>query len=261
MNRTIVNLTVDLAAAALFLAMLGTGSILFFAMPPGTSRSLSLWGLSRHQWGDVHLWIAFAFLAVVLLHVCLHWQWVVSVVGKRLGLAGAGKGSLLRSGLPTFLIVAAVVGSFVWLTRASVQDITDPGRFDVCGPPAPAHKGGPTAVLSPGPDKLADDSRAPVSFWKDVYPVLEKACLSCHGPKRAKGGFRVDRRDDYFGKGSGEALIVPGDSSRSPLVAIVSGTRKDIARPEVHKLPEEAAALVRAWIDAGAHWPQSPDRE
>ena len=84
-SRTSVNLLVDLAAAALFLGMMATGYILWFTLPPGTNKSLSLWQLTRHEWGTVHAWISFGLIGALLLHLVLHWQWVVSVVRKRFG--------------------------------------------------------------------------------------------------------------------------------------------------------------------------------
>src|SRR5262249_15269426 len=91
-------------------------------------------------------------------------------------------------------------------------------------------------------------------FWKDVYPNLERSWLSCHGPKKQRGNFRVDRREDYFGKGGSTPLGVPGKSAESPLLAIVSGLRKDLPRAAVHRLTVVQVAILRAWIDAGAPW-------
>jgi hypothetical protein len=39
MNRSLLNLTVDLLAAACLLAMVATGYILRFPLPPGTNRT------------------------------------------------------------------------------------------------------------------------------------------------------------------------------------------------------------------------------
>ena len=33
---------------------------------------------------------------------------------------------------------------------------------------------------------------APISFTRDLAPVLVQQCQSCHGPKKAKGKYRVD---------------------------------------------------------------------
>jgi hypothetical protein len=246
MSRTAINLIVDLSATALFLGMSATGFVLAFVMPPGTNRTLILWGLTRHQWGSVHLCISFALLAVILLHVCLHWQWLVATIGKRLGLTSTRR-SLLRSLLPAVLVLAAVVSLFAWLTLSSVQEITDASRAGVCPTDTPVRQ-------QSSPDISTEKQRPVVTFWEDVYPVLQRACLSCHGPSRQAAHFRIDRREDYFGRDGRTAQVVPGDSTRSPLIAIVSGQRRDMAKADVHRLPDTDVALLRAWIDSGAEW-------
>ncbi len=251
MNRTGINLVVDLVAAALFLGMMATGYILGFALPPGTNKTWSLWTLTRHEWGTVHLWISFSFLGFVFLHFCLHWQWLVAVIRKRLRLPICPPGGLLRSGLATLLAVGGLLGLFCWATQSSVREITDPARFGVCPPAVADRQANP--VESPSRTVKQKD-RKPVEFWQDVYPILERACFSCHGPKRQKGGFRVDRREDFFGTEGKPALVVPGNSGRSPLVALVTGQRKDLPRPDVHRLSEKDIALLKAWIDTGAAW-------
>jgi len=52
MNKATLNLIIDVAAAILFLAMIVTGFILRFPLPPGTNKSLMLWSLTRHEWGN-----------------------------------------------------------------------------------------------------------------------------------------------------------------------------------------------------------------
>jgi hypothetical protein len=253
MNRTAVNFVVDLIAALLFLGMAATGYILWFALPPGTNKLLSLWGVTRHGWGTVHAWISFALLGALFLHVCLHWQWVVSVVRKRLRAASAAKGGLVRSGLATLLVVALLFGLFTLATQLGLREITNPQDLGVCLPDRPSgqQEGEAQAPASGVPER---EDRTSAGSWKDVYPILEKACLSCHGPMRQRGNFRVDRPADFLGTGDRAALIVPGNSAQSPLIAIVSGQRRDIPRPDVHQLSEREVARLRAWIDAGAEW-------
>jgi hypothetical protein len=96
------------------------------------------------------------------------------------------------------------------------------------------------------------------SEWEDAYLVLETSCLPCHSSQRAQGGFRIDRREDYFRK-NGEALVVPGCAAESPLISIVSGQRTDMPMAASHRLPESKVTVLRQWIDAGADWPEARD--
>jgi mono/diheme cytochrome c family protein len=255
MKRTLVNLLIELSAALLFLAMLATGFVLRFTLPPGTNRALSLWGLTRHQWGGIHFWISGALLAVLLVHQALHWQWVVTVVGKQLGLATSPQKSNLRSGAVAALAVAAAFSVFAWASYRGVRELEAPCCDE-------HERAAVPQVARPTERRDATENVKPkVDFWKDVYPIFKASCISCHGPKRAAGAFRADRREDFFRPDSGKPLVVPGDSSASPLTAILSGARKDIAWPDRHRLPEKQLAVVKGWIDAGAPWPDRPEEK
>jgi membrane associated rhomboid family serine protease len=68
-----------------FCAMGGTGLLLAFRLPPGSrgGRGLSAWGLSRHEWGDWHTWLSYAFLALIFAHLALHWRWFWQVAARK----------------------------------------------------------------------------------------------------------------------------------------------------------------------------------
>ncbi len=124
MKRSILNIIIDALAAAVMLGMIATGIIIRFTLPPGSGRVLGVWGLTRHQWGDLHFWVALAAVAIVVLHLALHWTWVVSVV--RRSIVGVGQGlptSRLRvlAAVATVLIVCAAVAGFWWTSVQSVQ--------------------------------------------------------------------------------------------------------------------------------------------
>src|SRR5688572_18477064 len=85
MKRTSLNLLIDVLAALFFLGMIATGYVLHYPLPPGTNKSLSLWGLTRHQWGEVHTWISLALLSSLVIHVALHWPWIVGMVRRQFG--------------------------------------------------------------------------------------------------------------------------------------------------------------------------------
>jgi mono/diheme cytochrome c family protein len=244
MKRTTVNVFIDLLAAFLFVGMVVTGYLLYFTLPPGTNKTLSLWSLSRHQWGQVHFWISLGLLAVLLVHIALHWQWVLAIAAQRLGLAKNPSHRPIWTGVITLLALVTVLVLFAWVAEVSVVEREDPD----C-PPDEAPDGARIPSARPGTQ---------ASFWKEVYPILETSCLRCHGPNRSQGGFRVDRREDYFGKSGKPAFVVPGKSTESPLIDIVLGRRTDMAMAASHTLTEEDVAILRAWIDSGADWPESP---
>ncbi len=63
----------DVATALVFSAMVGSGTLLAMVLPP---RGGGTWlGWTRHEWGDVHLWLGIALFALVVLHLVQHRQW------------------------------------------------------------------------------------------------------------------------------------------------------------------------------------------
>ena len=80
------NFWTDVVLFSQMLALLVTGVILKYGLPPGSGRGhgwgrhhggpRELLGLRRHEWGDVHFWIAVSLVAVLLLHLALHWGWI-----------------------------------------------------------------------------------------------------------------------------------------------------------------------------------------
>lgn len=54
-----------------------------FLLPPGSGRWQTIWGMDRHEWGTFHFWIAVIFMAILVVHLILHFPWIVSVVKGR----------------------------------------------------------------------------------------------------------------------------------------------------------------------------------
>ncbi|UOA10227.1 DUF4405 domain-containing protein [Methylobacter sp. S3L5C] len=256
MNRTFANIIIDIIAAFLLLGMIATGYILRFPLPPGSNKMLSLWGYTRHQWGDGHFWISLGLLIVLISHLVLHWNWIVTVIGKRCHLLQTAHPSLIRSGILTGGIVVFLIALFAWAAENSVKEIAGPMRGKHLG-----HNGNTDPVnesLAASPISNSVDQQA-IGFWKDVYPIFENNCLSCHGPQKQLANFRVDRQEDFFTSNGRAPLILPGQSAVSPLIAIVSGTRKDMPMANVHKLSDQDVLKLKAWIDSGAEWTVKAD--
>lgn len=103
MKRAILNLLVDALALLAAGAVVGTGLIMAYRLPPGRAgHGLSMLGWSRHEWGDVHLILAWVVIGLVVLHLLLHLEWLVRTcveLGHRCGPLGR------RWVLPVILIL------------------------------------------------------------------------------------------------------------------------------------------------------------
>lgn len=110
---------------------------------------------------------------------------------------------------------------------------------------AAAHYGGSRRASAPA-----------VDFNRDVRPILNQTCVSCHGGVRQKNGVSFIYRDEALGKGtSGRRTIVPGHPEASELIARVSSTDPEVRMPyHAPPLPPQQIALLKQWIKEGAHW-------
>jgi hypothetical protein len=83
-----------------FCGMAGTGLLLAFRLPPGSrgGAGLTAMGWGRHDWGDVHTWLSYAFLALIAAHLALHWRWLWQVAARKRAwplIVGIGAGLVL----------------------------------------------------------------------------------------------------------------------------------------------------------------------
>lgn len=245
-NRTVVNIIIDLTAALLFLGMLATGYLLRFPLPPGSNKTYSLWGLSRHQWGDVHFWISLGLILTMIVHLALHWNWIVTVIGKRFGLLKSNQPALMRCAAWSIVVIAGLCLSFAWVVEINVKEIERrPRRAAWTATENRNDAVPPTERPSP-----ANESQTNSLVWDDVYPIFATNCLGCHGPHTQMADFRVDQRQNFLGPDA--PWVLPGQSGQSPLIAIISGQRPDMAMAERHKLSADDVLRFKAWIDQGA---------
>src|SRR5687768_879102 len=70
---------------------------------------------------------------------------------------------------------------------------------------------------------LSSPAYAQVNFEKQIAPLFEKHCISCHGPEKQKGGLRLDRKQEALQGGDNGVVLVPRNSAQSRLLLAVSG--------------------------------------
>lgn len=111
---------------------------------------------------------------------------------------------------------------------------------------------------NPAPEE-APSAKPPVSFRRDVAPILSERCTGCHGDRRQRGGYRVDTFDGLLTPGdSDEKPIVPGKPDESLVWELLTTDDADDRMPQNgDELPPAELELVRAWIEQGAEYDAS----
>ncbi|MCC2669102.1 MAG: hypothetical protein K0Q72_1573, partial [Armatimonadetes bacterium] len=98
----------------------------------------------------------------------------------------------------------------------------------------------------------------PVDFARDIRPILASRCNACHGAKRQDGGLRLDvRRRAFLGGDAGPAVIARKSGESELIRRIISTDPKHRMPLGAPALPAREAALLEAWIDQGAAWPDA----
>ena len=97
-----------------------------------------------------------------------------------------------------------------------------------------------------------------VDFAKDMQPILQAACYSCHSGTDVKGGLHLDVKAEALKGGALGHDIVPGQSNDSLLLHRVIGDN-GMARMPMGGTPlaPPQVAMLKTWIEQGANWPDS----
>ncbi len=82
MKRNTLHFIIALVSLVVMWGLLTTGLLIKYIMPPGSGHWLALNGMNRHDWGDVHFWLAVTACVLVFVHTLLHWPWVCGTVRR-----------------------------------------------------------------------------------------------------------------------------------------------------------------------------------
>ena len=97
-----------------------------------------------------------------------------------------------------------------------------------------------------------------VDFDQDIRPLLQQHCVECHGEKKQKGELRLDAKIFAFKGGHDGLAIVAGNTAKSLLFRRIHSTDDNERMPPKGKpLSPAQIALVQAWIQSGAVWPEN----
>ena len=94
-----LNYALDVVIAVAGIAVLLTGLVFLFGGQGGfqggrnPAFQTEMLGLARQGWRDLHAWTGLVMIAGLLVHLALHWEWIVCTTGQ---LLSGGKRQVLR---------------------------------------------------------------------------------------------------------------------------------------------------------------------
>ena len=99
----------------------------------------------------------------------------------------------------------------------------------------------------------ADDNR-PISFYKEIRPILQAKCQGCHQPAKRGGEYLLTEFDRLLKGGeSQQAAVVPGKPNESHLVQQITPKNGKADMPKgKDPLNVSEIDLIRGWIAQGA---------
>jgi hypothetical protein len=153
-------------------------------------------------------------------------------------------------------------------SATAMSETEDPVAAEPTSTPLPADTPTPPPTNTPEPSPTPTDTPVPptdtpvaaveeaaVSFANDVFPIIERRCVKCHGGLKEDGTLRIEEglkmtsyEDILAGSWNG-SVVEPEDVEGSFLVEQIETGEMPKKEPDL--LPAEIR-VIKAWIEAGA---------
>jgi len=124
-NKPKIKLVVDVLMFLCMAALGGLGFLMKYVLLSGQEAQAAygakveiyFLGVDKHEWGTIHLIIAFVLLGLLLLHIILNWKPIVSMYQRLIG------GQRVRKIVTAvFIIVSALLIAFPFMVTPQVQE-------------------------------------------------------------------------------------------------------------------------------------------
>ena len=124
-NKPKIKLVVDVLMFLCMAALGGLGFLMKYVLLSGQEAQAAygakveiyFLGVDKHEWGTIHLIIAFVLLGLLLLHIILNWKPIVSMYQRLIG------GQRVRKIVTAvFIIVSALLIAFPFMVTPQVRD-------------------------------------------------------------------------------------------------------------------------------------------
>jgi hypothetical protein len=110
-NKSKLNLSIDIIMFMLLISVAGIGFLMKYVIVSGKERNiiygnnvdLEFLGLTRHQWGTIHLTLSIIFLVLLILHIILHWKIIICLFSRLIPAVS------IRFGIALFLALFCLI--------------------------------------------------------------------------------------------------------------------------------------------------------
>ncbi len=97
----------------------------------------------------------------------------------------------------------------------------------------------------------------PVSFEKEILPILRKSCLACHSASEKQGEIVLETAAGILKGGDSGPAVLPGRGADSLLIKLASHQTDPVMPPPENdvaakNLTSQELGLLKLWIDQGA---------
>jgi len=125
MDKTKLNFVIDALMFLCLMGLTGLGFLMKYVLLPGRAawakygRNVELtWlGWNRHDWGEIHFYLALIMLGVLVIHIILHWQMILGLLARLL----PDPRTRTRVAF-AFLIITVLLLFFPFLITPNVQE-------------------------------------------------------------------------------------------------------------------------------------------
>ncbi|MDB5349378.1 MAG: repeat-containing protein [Planctomycetota bacterium] len=120
----------------------------------------------------------------------------------------------------------------------------------------------PSAAFGDTP-KPAAAPPAPVSFMKDVAPILVKNCIACHNARKAESKYNMVNFAALAKGGAqgADLTLEPGKPDESRFVELLHKDAKPRMPYKQDALPKDQVAVIEQWVTQGAKYDGTDPKE
>lgn len=111
-------------------------------------------------------------------------------------------------------------------------------------------RAGSSTMAAPG--QQAKPEAQPVSYFREIRPILQRQCQGCHQPASKQGELLLTSYEAFKAGGRSGAAFVPGQPGKSLVVAYLKGDKAPRMPLGGDPLSAEQIDLFERWIAAGS---------